>query len=98
MMTTMLHRIFAAIRFVQLEWASWSEAQKKALVEIKKDDALEARILAAEIDIRARSKHMTDAQVRSAATAYVKAAMNSWAERSGRGESSPVIDRHTSRR
>lgn len=38
MMTTILHRVFAAVRFVQLEWAAWCDREERStekLIEVE---------------------------------------------------------------
>lgn len=85
MMRSILRRVFAVVRFVQLEWSAWSNEQHASgvLAEEKHVEVLldpyEARILAVEAEIRERctrnsytgEPNLTDQQIRNAALAFI---------------------------
>lgn len=77
----LLHRIFAVVRFIQVEWWAWLEEQERPLVAAPAEpvvtDPTELRIRAVERDIRSTPgvRHMTDSQVRSAAIGWVEASI-----------------------
>jgi hypothetical protein len=99
-MRALLHRIFAAVRFVQIEWVMWLEEQNEVEHETPASapdapiDPLEARIADAEIDIREGLRNggasmLTDQQIRSAAVGFVDVAIRrekEAAERKARAE------------
>lgn len=78
MIRAALHRLFAIVRLIEIEWRAWSASQNiessdTPLVEAPVDDGLDAEERAIANDIREYSTSLTDEQIRNAAIGFIAA-------------------------